>query len=73
MRGFHARFSKEIAALTSASGSAVTTNVINPSQEDLAVWSGGAILASSSLFHKMTISRQDYLEFGETILRRKIF
>ena len=41
------------------------------SERALCAWLGGSILASLGSFHEMWISRQEYEEYGASIVDRK--
>ena len=41
------------------------------SKQNLAVWTGGSILASSPSFHQMCVTKQEYEENGPTIIHDK--
>ena len=43
----------------------------NPDERSIGAWLGGSILASLGSFHELWVSRQDYEEFGPSIVDRK--
>ena len=47
--------------------------VIAPPERKYSAWVGGSILASLSTFEKISISKQEYDEFGPSIVHRKCF
>jgi len=47
--------------------------VIAPPERKYSVWIGGSILASLSTFKKMWISKEEYNEYGPSIVMRKCF
>ncbi|CAF4434493.1 unnamed protein product, partial [Rotaria magnacalcarata] len=40
------------------------------SEQDIAVWLGGSILSSLSTFQKMWTTKQEYNDFGPSIMHR---
>jgi len=66
--GFADRFRKEITALAP---STMKVNVVARPERKYSVWIGGSILASLSTFQQMWISKQEYLEYGPSIIQRK--
>jgi actin-related protein len=67
-RGFPDRLKKEI---TELAPSTMKVNVVAPPGRKYSVWIGGTILASIQGFQKMWISKQEYDEYGRTIVHRK--
>ena len=68
--GFVDRFQREISALSSlpklrviASGTTVERN--------FSVWLGGSILGSLGSFQQMWISKEEYGDFGKSLVERK--
>ena len=68
--GFAERMQKEITALAQAT---LEMNIIAPPDRKYSAWIGGSILASLSSFQPMWISKQEYDEFGPSIVHRKCF
>ena len=68
--GFDKRVQKEISALTRGS---TEINVVSPPESEHSAWIGGSILASLSTFQQMWINREEYEEFGPSIVHRKCF
>lgn len=68
--GIAERMQKEITALAP---STMMINIIAPPERKYSAWIGGSILASSSTFQQMWISKQEYDEYGPTIVYRKCF
>jgi actin-related protein len=68
--GIADRMQKEITALAP---STVEVKIIAPPERKYSVWIGGSVLASLSSFQTMWISKQEYDEFGPTIVDRKCF
>ena len=66
--GFVNRMQKEISALAP---SGLRIRVLAPPERKYSVWIGGSILASLSTFQQMWITRQEYDEFGPSIVHRK--
>ena len=64
------RMQKEISTLAPPS---MKINVTAPPQRRYSVWIGGSILASLSTFEQMWISKEEYEEFGPSIIIRKCF
>ncbi|CAF1467837.1 unnamed protein product [Rotaria sordida] len=64
------RMQKEITALAP---STVKIRIIAPQERNYAVWIGGSILSSLSTFQTMWITKQEYNEFGPSIVHRKYF
>ena len=48
-------------------------NVIASLERKYSAWSGGSVLASLSIFQQMWISKQEYEEYGRSIVHRKCF
>ena len=67
--GIAARLRKEIIALAGTNN----VNVIAEPYRKYAVWIGGSILASLSVFLEMCISKDEYEESGPSIVNRKCF
>jgi actin beta/gamma 1 len=68
--GIADRMQKEITALAPAS---MKIKIIAPPERKYSVWIGGSILASLSTFQQMWISKEEYNEFGPSIVHRKCF
>ncbi|XP_014340052.2 actin-3-like [Latimeria chalumnae] len=68
--GIADRMQKEI---TSLAPSTMKIKIIAPPERKYAAWIGGSILASSSTFQQMWISKQEYDESGPSIVHRKCF
>jgi actin-related protein len=70
MPGFAKRLGKELKALTP-----VTTRIriIGDPERECSAWIGGSILTSLTTFEKMWISKQEYNEYGPSIMHRKCF
>ncbi|CAF4551682.1 unnamed protein product [Rotaria sp. Silwood2] len=66
--GLTNRLHKEMIALAPQ---AAKIRIIAESERQYAVWLGGSILSSLSSFQKMWITKQDYNEFGPSIVHRK--
>jgi actin-related protein len=66
--GFVHRMRKEIAAIAPPT---TKTKIDAPNERNITVWVGGSILASLSTFQQMWISKQEYDEFGPSIVHRK--
>ena len=68
--GIADRMQKEISTLAPPS---MKINITAPPQRRYSVWIGGSILASLSTFEQMWISKEEYEEFGPSIIIRKCF
>ncbi|KAK3088095.1 hypothetical protein FSP39_014613 [Pinctada imbricata] len=68
--GIADRMQKEI---TSLAPSTMKINVIAPPERKYSVWVGGSILASLSSFQQMWISKQEYGNYGPSIVHKKCF
>ncbi|CAF1243652.1 unnamed protein product [Rotaria sp. Silwood1] len=68
MSGLVNRLHKEMIALAPH---VTKIRVIAESERNIAVWLGGSILSSLSSFQRMWITKQDYNEFGPSIVHRK--
>jgi actin-related protein len=66
--GFAERFKKEITDLAPPT---MKVNIFAPPERKYSVWIGGSILASLSTFQDMWISKQEYCEYGPSIVQRK--
>ena len=61
---------KEIDALAP---NGVEVKVIAYSERKYSVWIGGSILASLSSFQQSWITKDEYIEYGPSIVHRKCF
>lgn len=52
---------------------AITVKVIAPAERKYSVWIGGSILASLSTFQQCWVTREEYDEFGSSIVHRRCF
>ena len=68
--GISDRISREITSLAPAT---MKVNIISTPERKHSTWIGGSILASLSTFQQMWISKQEYDEFGPSIVHRKCF
>ena len=68
--GISERMTKELRKLAPPT---TKIKVIAPPERKSSVWIGGSILASLSTFQKMWISKEEYDEFGPSIVHRKCF
>lgn len=68
--GFTERLKKEIMRL---GPHLKYCNIIAPPERKYSVWIGGSILASLSFFQKVWITKQEYEEFGPSIVHYKCF
>ena len=68
--GIAERIQKEI---TSLAPSEMKINIIAPPERKYSVWIGGSIIASLSTFQPMWISKDEYVEYGPSIVHRKCF
>ena len=68
--GFADRMQKEILAMAPP---ATTVKVIAPPERKCTAWIGGSLLATMSTFEDMCISKQDYDEFGPSIVSKMCF
>ncbi|CAF4427225.1 unnamed protein product, partial [Rotaria magnacalcarata] len=65
--GLENRLKKEIRKLVSPE---TKIRIISASEQDIAVWLGGSILSSLSTFQKMWTTKQEYNDFGPSIMHR---
>ena len=68
--GIADRMQKEITALAPPT---MKIKIIAPPEHKYSVWIGGSVLASWSGFQQMYISKQEYKEFGPSIVHKKCF
>ena len=68
--GMTDRVQAEMAAFAPSS---TEVKVIAPPNRQYSAWIGGSILASLPTFQQMWISKQEYDEFGPSIVHRKCF
>ena len=68
--GIAERMKKELVDLAPTT---MQIKIIAPPERKYSVWIGGSILASLSTFQNMWISREEYGEFGPSIVHRKCF
>ncbi|XP_063728389.1 actin, clone 302-like [Symsagittifera roscoffensis] len=67
---FDERLSKEITKLKDDN---ITVKVLAPPERNYCTWVGGSILASLSSLKQMWISKEEFDEFGSTIVHKKCF
>ncbi len=65
--GFAERMEKEVRALLPAT---TKVKIIGCPDREFGAWIGGSILASLSTFEQMWIKKQNYDEFGPSIVHR---
>ena len=70
LTGLSDRMQRELTALAPSS---VKVRVLATPERKYSVWIGGSILAELSTFQDMWICRQEYDEYGPTIVHRKCF
>jgi actin len=70
VEGIAARLTKEITAMAPP-GSSV--RVVAPPERKFLVWIGGSVLASLASFASQWVSREEYDEYGPSIVHRKCF
>ena len=68
--GFDDRLHKEITALAPAT---MKIKIFAPPERKYSVWVGGSMWASMSTFQQMWIDKQEYDEFGPSIVHKKCF
>ncbi len=68
--GIGDRMQKELVALAP---STMKIQIIAPPERKYEVWTGGSILASLPTFQQTWISKEEYDEFGASIVHRKCF
>ena len=68
--GTDERLQKEVTALAPPT---VKVRVIIPPERKYSVWIGGSLVSRTSTFHQTWISKQEYDEFGPTIVHKKCF
>jgi actin-related protein len=66
--GFADRLKKDITFLAP---STMKINIVAPPERKYSVWIGGSLLASLQSFQKMWISKQEYWEYGPSVVQRK--
>jgi actin-related protein len=66
--GFPDRLKKEITELAPPK---MNVNVVATPERKYSVWIGGSLFASSQSFQKMLISKQEYNEYGSTIVHKR--
>ena len=70
--GLQERLTKEIKALAPKSMKEEIKVIASPERK-YATWIGGTILSNISTFESCWITKDEYEEYGETIVRRKCF
>lgn len=70
MKGLADRLKKDVKALAPSS---MNAEVYDPPERLYSSWLGGSILASLSSFREMFVSKQDYQNFGSSIIYQKCF
>ena len=68
--GIAERMQKELSGLAPPT---VKIKIIAPPERQYSAWTGASILASLSIFQQMWISKQEYDEYGPSIVHRKCF
>jgi actin beta/gamma 1 len=68
--GISDRLRKEVSYLAEP---AMIVRVAAPPDRKFSAWIGGSVLASLSTFKEMTISKQEYDDYGPSIVHRKCF
>jgi len=66
--GIADRMHKEVTALAPSN---MKVKIIAPPERKYSVWIGGSLLASLSTFQNLWCTKQEYDEFGPTIIHRK--
>jgi actin-related protein len=69
LRGMANRLEREITSLAPG----MTIRIIAPPERNYSVWIGGSILASLPTFQQMCISKEEYDEFGVSIVHKQCF
>ncbi|KAJ5073813.1 hypothetical protein M0811_08377 [Anaeramoeba ignava] len=69
-QGIKERIEKEINELSPKD---MKIKVISPPERKYSVWIGGSILSSLSIFKNLSISKEEYEEFGNSIIHQKMF
>lgn len=64
------RMQKELTSLVPAN---MKVNIVAPPERKHTVWIGGSILASLSSFQKLWCLKEEYNEFGPSIIHRSMF
>jgi actin-like protein 6A len=70
LRGFYERIQKELSLILPDKARLKVLCPV-PIERKFSSWIGGSILASLGSFHQMWISKQEYDEFGKTIVNKK--
>jgi actin len=70
--GFPERLMKEMNALHSAAANDVEVNVMASPDRKYLSWIGAAMMAESSNFNELCVSKAEYEEFGPSIIHRKL-
>ncbi|KAM9971558.1 hypothetical protein ACTFIW_011539 [Dictyostelium discoideum] len=68
--GFSDRMNKELTALTPSS---TKINILSPPERKNSAWIGGSILASLSTFQQLCVTREEYDEYGPSIVHKKCY
>eukprot|EP01113_Clastostelium_recurvatum_P024753 TRINITY_DN2957_c0_g1_i4.p1 TRINITY_DN2957_c0_g1~~TRINITY_DN2957_c0_g1_i4.p1 ORF type:complete len:586 (-),score=104.73 TRINITY_DN2957_c0_g1_i4:243-2000(-) len=68
--GFGERLHRELSLMATPN---TKINLVTPNDRHNSVWIGGSVLASVPSFASMYITREEYEEFGATIVHRKCF
>ena len=69
LNGFTERFQQELQMLVPDD---CTVNVNAPDDRRNLCWLGGSVLTSLASFENMWITKQEYEEFGDSILQKKV-
>ncbi|EFJ51985.1 actin-like protein [Volvox carteri f. nagariensis] len=70
VEGIAARLTKEVTAMAPPSA---TVRVVAPPERKFLVWIGGSVLASLASFSSKWVTRDEYDEYGPSIVHRKCF
>ncbi|XP_058080102.1 actin-103-like isoform X2 [Magnolia sinica] len=68
--GLPDRLAKELSSMAPPS---IKVRLVAPPERKYSVWIGGSILASLSTFPQMWIAKEDYMEYGSSIVHMKCF
>jgi actin-related protein len=59
--------------ITKFASSSMRVKVVAPAERKYSVWIGGSILASLSTFQQMWVTKEEYSEYGPSVVHRKCF
>lgn len=73
LKGFKERLQAEVTSVASLIDESAQVKVVAPPNRKYAAWVGGAIITALSTFEPLWIRREEYEEYGPSVVLRKCF